>query len=180
MAELIQKRYGTALFELAQESNRLEEMESEVEQLISILSVEKEFLEVLGHPQVSLSDKRNLIDEVFKDQISNDLLGLMDLILQKHRQSLLLPILNDFMSRVKDYRGILTVNVTVSQPLSEIQRNQLIQRLQDVTHKSISITENVDETLIGGLVVRIGDRIVDSSIKGMFSKMRKQMLTDIS
>lgn len=176
MAELVEKRYGIALFELAQESNRVEEMESEVLVLKEILSNEKEFLEILSHPHVSMSNKRNLIEEVFKDQISMELMGLIDLIVQKNRQSLLLPIFEDFMARVREFRGILAVNVTVSQPLSEIERSKLLQRLSEATKKSISLTEHCDNTLIGGMVIRIGDRIVDSSIKGMLSKMSKQML----
>lgn len=176
MAELIQKRYGTALFELAVENNLIEQIEKEVLQLKVILTEEKELLEILSHPQISMSNKKKLIEDVFKDQISDELMGLIHVTIQKGRQGFLVRIMDDFIGKVNDYHGILTVDVHVSQMLSEMQRNQLVEKLEGITQKTVLLKEHLDETLIGGMVVRIGDRIVDTSVKARISKMSRLMM----
>lgn len=177
MAELVAGRYGTALFELAVENNRVDAIKEEVINLKNILSEEKEFVELIKHPRISLEARRKMVEDIFEGKISDELLGLIDLTIQKGRQNFLIEIFEDFLSLVNNYYGIAVVSVTSHTALSDAQKQQLIKKLETITKKTVSIVEYIDETLIGGIVLRMGDRIVDYSIKGMIGKMTKQMLT---
>lgn len=177
MAELVAGRYGTALFELAVENNNVDSIKQEVINLKNILSEEKEFVELIKHPRISMDARRKMVEDVFGGKISDELLGLIDLTIQKGRQNLLLEIFEDFLSQVNTYHGIAVVSITSQTALSDAQKQQLIKKLETITNKKVSLVEYIDETLIGGMMLRMGDRIVDYSIKGMLGRMTKQMLT---
>ncbi|PKM51563.1 MAG: ATP synthase F1 subunit delta [Firmicutes bacterium HGW-Firmicutes-7] len=176
MVELVAQRYGTALFELALEKNQINEMEQEVVALKMILSEETELMELISNPKISLNDRKKVIDEIFKDKISDDLIGLIDLTIHKKRQNVLLHIFEDFISKVNAYKGVVIVDVTVYEPLSKDQESELIGRLETLTKKTIVLKQSVDESLVGGLIIRMGDRIMNHSVKGMIGAMSKQLL----
>ncbi|PKM95318.1 MAG: ATP synthase F1 subunit delta [Firmicutes bacterium HGW-Firmicutes-1] len=176
MVELVAQRYGTALFELALENNQIDEMEQEVVCLKKILSEEKELIELISNPKITLNDRKKVVEDIFKDKISDNLLGLIDLTIHKKRQNMLLQIFEDFLSKVNEHKGVVIVDVTVYTLLSKVQETELIGRLEALTKKTIVLNQKVDKSLVGGLIIRMGDRIMNHSVKGMIGAMSKQLL----
>ncbi len=175
MAELVAQRYGTALFELAVENNQIDKMEEEIKVIQKVLQDEPEFLELISNPKIALNDRRTVLKDVFDGKISDGILGLIDLTILKNRQEFLPQIIEFFIAKANKYKGLEIVKVTSSTVLSAEQEKQLKERMEKLTKKTIVLKLEVDESLVGGMVVRMGDRIMNYSVKGMLGAMSKAL-----
>jgi F-type H+-transporting ATPase subunit delta len=175
MGQLISKRYAKALFDIAIEKNTIDEFEHQVHTVYQILCSEKEFMKILLHPQVLIEEKIKLLEEIFSSKIANELMGLLVLVIQKNRQDYILEILSTFLDEVKEYKGIVTATVISAVPLTKQQVNQITQKLITNLKKQIQIETQVDPSIIGGLKIRVGDRILDASIEGKLHSLKNQL-----
>ena len=177
MAKLISKTYGDALFELAVEKNKVDVLLEEIEQLQGILSENDEFSRLMNHPKIIKEEKIQVAKNVFEGRISDELLGFITIIISKDRYKDIDAILDYFIAEVKRYKGIGVATVTTAVPLKEEQCSKIEQKLLDTTqYTKMEMHYNLDESLIGGMVVRIGDRVVDSSIKTKLNELQKELL----
>lgn len=177
MAKLISKTYGDALFELAVEENKVDEMLEEIGQLQKILKENDDFGRLMTHPKINKDEKNKVVADVFKGRISDELLGFLTIIISKDRYQEIDGILEYFLTEVKKYKGIGVATVTTAVPLRSEQCKKVEQRLLDTTdYKSMEIHYEQDAALIGGMVIRIGDRVVDSSISTKLNELQKELL----
>lgn len=176
MAKLISKTYGEALYELAVEENKVDEFLEEVTGVREIISESEDLAAFMNHPQISKEEKTKLIETSLKGRVSDDLTGFLCLIVDKGRFREILSILDYFISSVKELNGIGVVTVETAVELSEIQKKQIEERLIETTsYTSMEMNFSVDEALIGGMIVRIKDRVVDSSIRTKLYEMSKNL-----
>ena len=177
MAKLISKTYGDALFELAVEEVKADALSEEIEQLRKVLSENEDFGRLMNHPRIIKEEKIQVARNVFEGRISDELLGFLTIIISKDRYRDIDAILEYFITQVKRYKGIGVATVTSAVPLREEQCKRIEQKLLDTTdYKKMEIRYEVDEALIGGLVIRIGDRVVDSSIRTKLDGLQKELL----
>ena len=176
MAKLISKTYGEALFELAVEEKKTDVFLNEVNAVVSALKQNEDFYKLLNHPKISKEEKIQVIENVFKGRVSDEITGFLTLIISKERYKELDAILEYFINRVKEEKGIGTAYVATAVPLNEIQKAQVKEKLISTTsYNEMEMNFSVDESLIGGMVIRIKDRVVDSSIKTKLSEIKKQL-----
>ena len=177
MAKLISKTYGDALFELAVEKDKVDVLLEEIEQLQEVLLGNAEFGSLMNHPKIIKEEKIQVAKEVFEGRVSEELLGFLTIIISKDRYKDIDAILDYFIAEVKRYKGIGVATVTTAVPLKEEQCKKIEQRLLETTEfTKMEMHYHLDESLIGGMVVRIGDRVVDSSIKTKLSELQKELL----
>lgn len=175
MAGIAAKRYATAIFELAKEKDAVVDLENE------IIAVKESFKateleDFLGHPKISQSDKIGVLEESLKDRVSKDLLGLLVLIVKKGRHYEIDQILGEVLERIDVDRGRIKAYISSADELSVAQKDRIVHELANQAHKEIIPLYDVDPSLIGGLVIRIGDRIVDNSIKGRMHTLSRELL----
>ena len=176
MAKLISKTYGEALFELAVEENKLDAFLEEVLAVTESLKENPDLYKLLNHPKISKEEKIEVVEKIFKGHISDEVTGFLTLIISKERYKETDAILEYFINRVKEEKGIGTAYVTTAVPLSELQKKQVEEKLLTTTsYKKMEMIYAVDESLIGGMVIRIKDRVVDSSIKTKLSEIQKTL-----
>ncbi len=133
--------------------------------------------ELLSHPKIANEKKVILLEDALSDKISHDLLGgLLVLIVHKGRQAHIPEILEEVLEMVDAYEGKVKAYISSSDALSDEQKSGVVTELAKQTGKEIIPLYEVDETLIGGLVIRIGDRIVDNSIKGHLHLLSRELL----
>ena len=174
MAKLVGATYGEALFELAVEEGREEELMNEVILLRELLSENPDFGKLMNHPKVLKEDKLEVLEAVFKGRVSEELVGFLHLIVSKDRYGEIDSILDYFINEVKQVKGIGVAYVATALDLSEAKKKEVEQKLLSTTSFTrMEMHYQVDESLIGGMVIRIGDRVVDSSIR---SKDRKSVV----
>lgn len=177
MAKLVSKTYGEALFKLAEEENTLDTTAEEVRAVLDAFAENEELSKLLNHPKVTREEKIKVIENIFKGKVSDNVVGLLVLIVQKGRHNEIEEILNYFLEQVMEYRNIGTAKVTSAVALTDEQKAAVEKRLLEVTkYVEFNMDYTVDPALIGGMVIRIGDRVVDSSIRTQIDNMAKDLM----
>ena len=177
MAKLVSKVYGDALFEAAMERDRLSTLYEEVQVLRTILMENSDLIQFLNHPQIVKEEKTRVMENIFKERVSEELMGFLETVIEKGRQKDLMKILDYFVDRVKEYKKIGIVTVTSAVELSAEQKAHTEAKILETTSfVSLEVTYQVDPAILGGLVIRIGDRVVDSSIKTRLGEIRRDLM----
>ncbi|NLL93331.1 MAG: ATP synthase F1 subunit delta [Clostridiales bacterium] len=176
MAKLVDKTYGDALFELALENQNIDTYFEESKAVLQILKENDELLKLLQHPKIVKSEKEHIIENIFKGRISEDMTGFLVLMLKKERQAFLIQTLEYFVNKVKGYKKIGIAYVTTAVELSEAKKKEVELKLIATTeYVEFEMNYNVDKSIIGGMIIRIGDRVVDSSISTKISNISKDL-----
>lgn len=176
MAKLVSKVYGDALFETAMEKDRIDVLYEEIVALVPVLEGNPELMALLNNPRIVKEEKVAIIHQVFEGRVEEELMGFLSVVVEKDRQNDLIPIFSYFIQRVKEYKRIGTVSVTSAVELSEEQKSRLKEKLLGTTdYVMFEMNYQIDPALIGGMVIRIGDRVVDSSIRTRLYEMKKKL-----
>ncbi|MCR5754572.1 MAG: F0F1 ATP synthase subunit delta [Acetatifactor sp.] len=177
MAKLVSKTYGEALFEIASEQGGLREWMEEVNALWQILTDNQEFDKMMKHPGIPIQEKVQILKNVFEGQIREELLNFLMIVITKERYAQLNAIFRYFIDRVKETEKIGVAYVTTAIELNKAQKDAVTDRLLATTsYESMEMHYKVDTALIGGMKIRVGDRVVDSSIRSKLDEMTKQLL----
>ncbi|MBO5094904.1 MAG: F0F1 ATP synthase subunit delta [Lachnospiraceae bacterium] len=177
MAKLISKTYGEALFELAVEENKVDSFAEETAALQQILRENEELGRLMNHPKIIKEEKLQVLKNIFEGKMDKELLGFLSLLITKDRYQEADSILQYFLDQVKELRGVGVAYVTTAEPLKDAQKQQIVEKLLETTkYRQMEMHYAQDQTLIGGMVIRIGDRVVDSSIKTKLEELQKQLL----
>ncbi len=177
MAKLVSKTYGDALFELALEQNAMDELSEEVQTVSEVLKDNEELMKLMEHPKIVKEEKLQIMERIFKGRVSDTLTGFLELVVSKDRYSEIFAIFDLFMDRVREYKHIGVAYVTTAAALTDTQKKAVVDRLLATTHyESFEMNYAVDAGLIGGMVIRIGDRVVDSSIKHKLELMSRDLM----
>lgn len=177
MAKLISKTYGEALFELAVEENKVDVFEQEISVILDILNQNPDFVQLLNHPKIAKEEKLQVVKDVFGGKIEKEIMGFLNIIVAKERNKELIAILEYFLDEVKAMKGVGVCYVTTPMELKDAQKEAIVKKLLETTSfKTMEMHYSVDEKLIGGMVIRIGDRVVDSSIQTKLGNLEAQLL----
>jgi len=177
MAKLVSKTYGDALFDLALEENSIDALLEEVQVLSKVLTENDDLMKILNHPKITREEKLQVVEAVFKGRLSEELMGFITLVVNKERYKELLAIFAYFIARVKEYKGIGMAYVSSAVELKDRQKEEIKNKLLATTdYRSFEIQYEVKKELIGGMVIRIGDRVIDSSIKTKLEKMTRELI----
>lgn len=176
MAKQVSRTYGEALFEIAMESGDMEVIREELLVVKQAFLEQEDLCKILNHPKVVKEEKVALIENIFKGRVHDDVTGLLVLIVKNGRQNDVIGILDYFEHEYKEYRKIGVAKITSAIELSDAQKQAIEQKLLDTTvYESIEGHYQVDESLIGGLIIRMEDRVVDSSLKTKLMKLSRQL-----
>ncbi len=177
MAKLVSKTYGDALFEVALEDGTMDTLTEEVKALTQVMKENEDLSRFIGHPKVSKNEKVQMIENVFKGRFSDSLVGFIVLIIEKGRYEELTSIFEYYMDRVREHNKIGVVKVTSALELSPEQQQKIEKRLLATTpYEKLEVHYSVDRSIIGGLIIRIKDRVVDNSIKSQIKAMTKALV----
>jgi F-type H+-transporting ATPase subunit delta len=172
-AESAARRYADAVFELAQSENRFDEWDTELETLASIFAGSG-VIAWLTNPGVAMADKEAVIDTglAFAGQEARN---LGRLLVTSGRVDLSEQILDIYRQRLDQARGIVHAVVTTAVPLSDAESAAISDRLVAMTGKQVKINAVVDPSIIGGIVVRMGDRLIDGSARARLLELRRRL-----
>lgn len=176
MAKLVSKTYGDALFELATEESKQDALYEEALGIKKLIEENDDFIKMMNHPQISREDKETVIENVFKGRVSDDMTGFLTLLVQNGRFAELESVIDYFIAKIKEYKKIGVAYVVTPLPLSDNQKSDIEKKLLDTTdYESMEMNYEIDESLIGGMTIRVGDRVVDSSIKSKLEKLTAEL-----
>ncbi len=176
MAKLVSKTYGDALFEVAAEKGRVDSFYAEAEGIRTALKENPEIFKLMNHPKIVKEEKIQIIESIFEDKVSDELAGLICMIVEKGHFAELDAVLEYFVNEVKESKHIGTAYVTSAVELSGAQKAQIIDKLiQTTEYVEFEMHYDVDAALIGGMVIRIKDRVVDSSIQTKLYDLSREL-----
>lgn len=176
MAKLVSKTYGEALFEVAVEEGTMDSLIEEVEGVLDIFQANEEYVKLLNHPKIPVEEKISLLEKAFKGKASDQLVGFLTTIVEKGRFAEVKEILIYFENEVREYKKIGTAFITSAVPLTQAEKASVEKKLLETTsYESFRMNYEVDNSLIGGMVIKIGDRVVDSSIRTKLGNMAKEL-----
>lgn len=176
MAKLTEKVYGEALFALAVEEGREQELLKEVGAVRALLEENPDFARLMKNPAIPESEKETVLKTVWEGHISRELTGLMLLLLKKEHYGALTQVLDYFADRIREKQRIGVAYVTTAMPVTEAQKKRVEGRLLETTaYRSFEMHYRTDASLIGGMIIRIGDRVVDNSIRTRLDNLSRQL-----
>jgi F-type H+-transporting ATPase subunit delta len=176
--EIVAKRYAAALFQLAKEQNKLDLIESELLVVKEVFAANKEVLDVLNHPKVAKDKKKQMIKQSFaslSQQVVNTLLLLVD----RNRIDIVEEMVTYFVQSANELHGTADATVYTVRPLNEEELSSISASFaKKVGKKSLRLKNIVDKTLIGGVKLRIGNRIYDGSVSGKLERIERQLVAN--
>ena len=135
-----------------------------------------ELFKLMSHPKIVKEEKVKVITDIFSGKVSEELVGLLRMIVDKGHFNEVISVLDYFLERVKEYKNIGTAYVTSAMELSKKQKKAVEKQLLDTTkYVEFEMHYDVDADLIGGMVIRIGDRVVDGSIKNKLFNLTREL-----
>lgn len=170
------ERYATALFELAEERRGLDEVAGDLRQLRDMLEGSADFRRLVRSPVLSRDEQgravRTLAERAGLSELTRNFLGLV----ARNRRLFAVPaMIEAYLARLAARRGEITAQVTAAQPLSEIQLAAVNEQLKKAMGSKVAVEVKVDPALLGGLVVKVGSRMVDASLRSKLQRLQVAM-----
>ncbi|MCI8917945.1 MAG: ATP synthase F1 subunit delta [Eubacterium sp.] len=176
MAKLVSKTYGDALFELALESGQVDELFEEAKKLLDIININEDLAKMMNHPKIVIEEKQKIVEDIFKGRASREMIGLLLMIIAKGHYNEFGSVLSYFITQVKEYKKIGTAYISSAMELSLAQKDSIRRKLLDTTdYVQFDLIYDIDPSLIGGIVIRIGDRVVDGSVKSRLARLTSEL-----
>jgi F-type H+-transporting ATPase subunit delta len=169
-------RYAIALFDLALDEDKIEEIESALDQLDALFSESPDFARLVRSPVFSSEDQsRALMAVAAATEIRGLTANFLQLLVKNRRLFALRDIIAGFRRLVADHRGEVTAEITSAIPLSDTQTDELKASLKAKTGKAVTLKLTVDPSILGGLIVKIGSRMIDTSIRTKLNALKFAM-----
>jgi F-type H+-transporting ATPase subunit delta len=169
-------RYASALFDLAQESGAIDNVAADLELFEALVQENTDLARLVKSPVFSADQQVNAVSAVLTSaKIGGIASNFIRLVARNRRLFLILPMIDAFRSLAAAARGEVVAEVQVAEPLSDKHLGVLKQALDDVTGKKVRVDVKVDPSLIGGLVVRLGSKMIDASVKSKLSSIKHAM-----
>lgn len=164
------------MFSLALENDKLGTIWEEVRMTRQILSENPTFIKTICHPEITRQDQIELLDDAFKGKVSDEVMGFFHVLADKKRLKELDAVLEYFDRSAKEYKKIGVVYVTVPMELTKAQQDKIRKRILEVSsYESLEMHVETDASLLGGMVIRIGDEILDNSIRSKMEHMARKI-----
>jgi len=171
----IAKRYAQALLAAAGRRGVAEAVAESYRDVVGIMDRTPRLTQLLRAPQIGRDRKRELLAQLFGGRVEEVLLHFFDLLLQKDRLEFLDAIQREYQVLVEEQQGLSRAVVTTAVPLPDDLRDELATRLAQLTGKRIVMTREVDPTVVGGVCVKMGDRVIDGTIRTNLARLRAQL-----
>jgi F-type H+-transporting ATPase subunit delta len=176
LAQQVAKKYSTALFHIVREKGLMDLASAQFEQLDNLVKKDDTLLQFLLAPHILDQQKVALVRDVFKERLEPLFLEFLMVLVEKHRIGFLHDIIDEFRAQVAEARGIAVARVTTAVPLDDDARRRLIDRLQAKTGKTIELDEKIDRSILGGMIVILGDQIIDGSVRDQLSQLKEELM----
>jgi F-type H+-transporting ATPase subunit delta len=169
----VSRRYARAIFDLAVVDNSFDRWLSDLGQIRAVFD-NPELAAFLQSPAVAFEPKRKIVDlEV--PSLAPLSRNLAYLLIENHRVDQIDRVIGEFQRMVNDYRGVAVAVVTTAVPLDKREGNLVAQSLADLTGKTVLLESQVDPDIIGGIVARVGDRLIDGSVRTRLAALRRRL-----
>lgn len=175
MAKLVSKTYAKALFELAVEGQVVDQILAEYEFVKDSFDNFPEFLEIIKSPKISVEEKKSILADTFGGKISETLLNFFKILVDKKRSVVIRDVYDDYNILVDEHKGLVVARVESVVPLDASEIEVLETKLNKVTGKTVTVDNVINPDIMGGLVVKVGDKVVDGSVRRKLDNLKHEL-----
>jgi len=173
----IVRRYASALFGAASKADAVDAVESDLGLVGYVLESSPALWDAMVSPIIPPAKKREILGDIFEGKVHKITLAYLGLLADKRREEALRQTESEYVILANEARGIVQAEVTSATPLDEDQEARLVAKLSATTGKQIQLAKRVDPSAIGGVLVRIGDTVIDGSVRGQLAALRERLLS---
>lgn len=172
----VSSRYAKSLIDLAKEQGNLDLIKTDIDQVIAVLRANPELQAVLKNPIIRVDKKRKIVAEIFEGKINPTIIAFFGILVSKGRGGILYDIAKEFVREYNEVNGIVKATVTSAIALSSARLLELQQSIAQQINAQVILTNLTDASLIGGYIVKVGDRQIDVSIARKLNKLEKYLI----
>lgn len=174
--QAVARRYAKALFDIARDANVIDQVDQELELVVGMIGSNRQLRAVMDDVLISPEVKRDLVQKLFTGKLSSMVMNFLLLVVRKRREAFLPVMYRAYLDLANEARGIVEVEVRSAVPLSDELLHRLEGKLAARFGKSVKFQTQVAPDLLGGLVVRVGDELMDGSVKTRLRRMHDRLL----
>ncbi len=175
MSALVGRRYAIALYDIAKAQSKISEFAKDCTLIADTLNNSKELLRAVKSPVINQEKKSVLLKAVFSGKVSKQLEDALALLVQKGRAPIIPDVMKEFQAILNEESGIMIAKVESAIELSESEKQALAKKLETISGKKIQIENKINPSLIGGFTARIGDTVIDGSVKHKLERLREEL-----
>ncbi len=173
--QTVARRYAQALYEEAARQQRVERVDEDIALIREALEASRELVVFFESPVISRRKKAAVVQALFAERVEPTTLGFLRLLIKKKREALFAAVAQAYRALRDEQLGIVEAQARVASSLSEDEERFLVQALERLTGARVRLTVEQDASLVGGLVVRIGDTVYDGSVRHQLASLRERM-----
>lgn len=171
----IARKYSQALFSLASEQDKIVPFRDQINEVWNVINNHEDLHDAFFHPRILPADKKKIITRIFGEEMPDTILNFLYLLIDKRREYYLGAIINKFKEMVNEAENIIEVEVISAIPLSDKLKKKLQEKLAGLIDCEIIFTHREEPEIIGGLILKIGDYIIDGSIKNRINALNDKI-----
>lgn len=180
MAELVKQRYAGALFEVSQQLKKEDKFLSELTFINDSLEQHPDLMKVLSAPMISRNEKKELIETIFSSSLSQELTNFLKILIDKDRILAITEIAKEFEKSLNQARNIKKITAITAVELSEDIKQRLTEKLKSVTGSTVILNTLTDPSIIGGIMLKIGNEQIDGTVKGRLESLKLEISSIIA
>lgn len=173
----VASRYAKSLLDLSKEQGSEDTVKGDIDQVIAVLKENSQLQKVLKNPIIKADKKRAILVALFEGKVNPLVLSFFGILVDKGRANILFEIVNEFVRSYNEFKGIVNATVVSATSLSDEILTELQKTLEQEINNQVLLKNNIDPSLIGGIVVRVGDKQIDASIAGRLDKLKKHFVS---
>ena len=174
--ESVARRYAAALFSKAVKENSVDSVREDLGKITNAIDNMAALRVMLAEPTIVESRKSDLLTKAFKDSIGDGTLAFLQMLTAKRRVGLVSAVNEEFVRMTRDFQNVASAKATTAVPLTAEEQTALTAKLTAMTGKRIELTTTVDASVLGGVLVRIGDTVYDGTVRGNLERLRERLL----
>ena len=172
----ISVRYAKAFYALVKEKNLVEQAINDIQLINQCYNNVEDFAGVIESPIIKISDKKNIIKNIFKQSVNTLTFSFLNLVIENKRESYLAHIIRNFTNLYREDNNIVSADLTITYEWTEAEKDILLKNISKDLNKSVDLNVNNNKDIIGGFVLKIGDRQYDASIASYLKTIKKELL----
>lgn len=174
--EVVYSKYSQAMFDIAKEQGMLDAYGTELKGVRNVMQENPDLQKFICHPLVTPAAKKDTLKQIFADDLSPLTLHFLYVMIDRRREGAIVPAIEGFIDLARAAQNIEVAKIRVVKPLSAEEEEKMIAGLEKMTGKKIEPLYYVDPSIIGGMVIQIGDRLIDGSLARQLRDMRQALL----
>ncbi len=175
MEELVAKRYSNALFEVALEGKTLDKTGEELSFVTDALNEHEDLFKALKSPLIKPMEKKDMMNAIFAEQLSKETLNFLFVLIDKKRSGALLEIGAEYHKLLAGYNNTIKAVATTAISMTKEQIRELTEKLTKTSGKTVTLANEVDPSIIGGVFIQMGDKIIDGTLKRRLTEIEDRL-----